>query len=691
MIKIPGYKIHREIDSSDYCRSYSAIQLSTGKTMVVSIFSHSATEYASFKSFFNDIDTKIAKKVFGVIAPIKEFIKTQNHTYIISDLLSNSCQQVYKDKEADVESLLEQIYKIALSINLYHQVGFYHGGISLDNIFHDGDNILTLGLAAFNQNFSNFDNETENDLNKESYQAPEKEISQSKSRDYYALGVVLYELIFKQKPFIAISKVELDQLKKEAVIIIPNPNYDHLKPLFSALLNPNPEKRISSADEFKHVSLLSNIHLKNISFHIKTLGKANSEPEFLVEETINTSAIPKYAYILSSILIASIAIGFYLFSTSNKEKRKTIQVHAEQLIKKKPESSTSLVSADTNNSEFDSLIPAAKDALANKKKEASLMSINQALIIKPNNKKALFIKPAIEDELKINAIIQQANQQILNGNLISPKNDNAIATYNKLQDILPKGDTRAQRGIEKISNTYHRLALKQYNLKKPELAKSILNKALIALPKDKQLNQLSRLLKKDEANQQARLKQAEQKKFQERQQQEVLQVKEEAGLIATIENQKLRDIEVKRQKQTIKDFQIQKEKHRQQQLTNLFQEAQHSLANNQLSLQSIDKVVDHLHSLEFLSVSTAKSNQLRKQIDEAYLSLAEYQVSNNQYTLAKNTINKGLKINPKNQNLLVLNNTINSLESKQKTDDKKSSQTTEVKPKEKDLPIFGTF
>jgi len=688
MIEIPGYKIHREIDSSDYCHSYSAIQLSTGKTMVVSIFSHSAMQYSSFISVFNDIEQKLANKHFGVITPVKEFIKTQSHTYIISDLLSNSCQQVYKERQIDITTIFEHIYKIALSLNLYHQVGFYHGGVSLDNIYHDADNTLTLGLAAFNQNFNTNEN-NKYDLNKESYKAPEREISQSKSRDYYALGVVLYELIFKQKPFIATNKKQLNQLKQAAVINIPNHEYDDLKPIFSALLNSDPAKRVSSAVEFKDIVSHANLVLPNISYTIETLDSEQIQQQIKPIKQPQ-KGIPSYTYYLASIAIIAIVALFLLMPKDDEQPDRIPERAATQDTSS---NTTNISSNSSNTSEFDSLIESAQLDFNSQKMASSLMSINQALKIKPNDKNALNIKDNIELELKIKAIIQQASQQIISGNIISPPNNNAIDTYHRLQLILHKGDTRAEQGINKISDAYHRLALKQLDLKNNELAKSILAEGITALPKAKKLKQLVARISKDEANNLKikREKQLRQEALQAKRL-EALESKEKERRLAIIQRNK--QLEIAKQKQALENFKIQREKQRQQQLVMLYNEAQQSLTDTQLTLKSIDNAIDNLQSLEFLSVSRVKSQTLRRKIDIAFVSLSEYQISTKQYEQAKTTINKGLFTNSKNDALNSVDDRLNNLLATQEAERKKSQQIIEVKKVkkvEKELPIFGTF
>lgn len=685
MIEIPGYKIHREIDHSDYCHSYSAIQLKTGKTMVVSILTHSTTEYSALKSFFNDVEKKLAHKQFGVITPIKEFIKTQDYTYIISDLLSNSCQQVYKEKEVDIILIFEHIYKIALSLNLYHQVNFYHGGISLDNIYHDTDNTLTLGLAAFNQNF-NKKEDNSFDLNKESYKAPEKEISQSKTRDFYALGVVLFELIFKQKPFIANNKEQLDQLKNAGSIIIPNHEYDDLKPIFTALLEPNPIKRLSSAEEFKAIVNHLSIQLPTLSYSIKTLDSPQAPSVITSTDKQQNNKLSNYIYYLVAAGIITVVTALY-FMLPNEEI--PANDYKESITQDAPSNTQNNISAnDSDTSDFNSLLQLTQTALESKKVASSLMAINQALKINPNDIKARRIKEGIELELKIMALIQQANQQIISGNIITPSKNNAIATYRKLQTIAPKSDTRAEQGLNKIADMYHRLALKQLNLSNTESAKSILKESMAALPKN---NKLKRLLSRIQSAEASTLKKQRDEQLRQNSvqvKQFTAQSKQEEQRQAQIERNKQFKIDL--QNQALREFKVQKENQRKKQLTSLYKDAERSLAETPLTLNAIDNAIDDLKSLEFLSISSARSNPLRRKIDNAYVALSKDRIAIKQYQQARAIIDKGLSTNPKNRALFTLNSQLKNILAKKNLKSKKQAL---IKPKkaEKELPIFGTF
>lgn len=686
MIEIPGYKIHREIDRSDYCQSYSAIQLSSGKTMLVSIFSHSANQYESFKSIFNDIEQKIANKSFGVISPVKEFIKTQNHTYIISDLLSNSCSQVYKDRSVNLQILIEKIYKIAVSLDLYHQVGFYHGGITLDNIYHDTEENLTLGLAAFNHNYNNNLNDYSFDLNHESYKAPEKEVSHSLSRDFYALGVVLYELIFKTKPFISDNKEQLDTLKQAAVITIPDKQYDNLKPLFSALLSPNSELRVSNSEQFRELCSKIDLPISSISYQIVQLENVITSAEIQDINKSNNKKIPSYTYYLAALAISSVII-FSVLKSPSEDTERVIEAPAESLIES---ISDDEVVAAKSSPEFIQFLSTATNDLNNGQITSSLLSVNQALKIEPNNTQALDLKQTVENELKINSLLKQAEQLVRNGKIITPASNNALNTYKKIQAMLPNGDTRAIDGLRNISKTYFSLATKQYNLKNIALAKSIINEGLTAIPSDVALKNLKATIQKDE-NIAKELAEKELKAKETRlAQQRNKEQKNENEKLALIERQKQREIEIAKEQQALKNFQIQREKQRQQQINALIEEAELALNDTQLTLTSINKAKDNLQSLEFLSISSEKSNQLRNKITNAYISLTRYQLSVNQFSTAINTAEQGLLNTPENPELLSLKNQITNTLA-QREEEKKQAELEAKAKEETSLPIFGTF
>ena len=107
--------------------------------------------------------------------------------------------------------------------------------------------------------------------------------------DLWSLGIIIYELYFKEKPYKGISEFAiLSQISKFGKTKIKKTNDEKLDDLINKLLEKEPEKRISWDEYLNHPFFNTYLNLKNFTNKIKNdsmIDKNKQINETKIEET----------------------------------------------------------------------------------------------------------------------------------------------------------------------------------------------------------------------------------------------------------------------------------------------------------------------------------------------------------------------------------------------------------------------
>jgi serine/threonine protein kinase len=182
--------------------------------------------------------------------------------------------------------------QMTIAIGYLHMKGIVHRDLKLENILIDENGyikIIDYGLAkmlAENQETTSFCGTPE-------YLAPEM-VSQSghdKGVDWWALGVLIYEMLIGVTPFFNRNKNMLMSKIKTAKVVFPDRTKykieysDLIVDLIAKLLDKDRSKRLGAKDDF--VEILSHPVFKGID--IEELEAGTIKPEFKPEVTDDLS------------------------------------------------------------------------------------------------------------------------------------------------------------------------------------------------------------------------------------------------------------------------------------------------------------------------------------------------------------------------------------------------------------------
>ena len=186
-----------------------------------------------------------------------------------------------------IDELKLYVAEIAIALNHLHQHNIIYRDLKPENVLLDErghaklcDFGLSTQLSEDNSTASSFCGTYE-------YLAPEiiqgKEYGQAV--DWWSLGILIYEMVFRQTPFYSIKQNRMFEKIINGNIIFPGVVDRNLINLIKGLLNRNPSKRYGFEDVMKHplFSSFSIDKLINKEYHPCFIPKSNSA-DFLEEE-----------------------------------------------------------------------------------------------------------------------------------------------------------------------------------------------------------------------------------------------------------------------------------------------------------------------------------------------------------------------------------------------------------------------
>lgn len=479
-MQIPGYRLGRKIFSGDFCATYSAVDIATSRTVMIWLLDPALLDDKTFIESFKKLTIPQAGRKFGLFVTIKQAVIGPEGCYMVTDYLPapvDPARDTYIF-QFPVVAILQWGQQLADSLTLMHKKGFVHGGISLANVFMTADYGLLLGPGGFSKHMSDTRHNKHSRLSMDelNYLAPEAHQGLTPASDFYALGVLLYEMIFGQKPFHARTHETMIKKKLLGVYEIEQEDKQDLLVLFQRMLHPRPETRICDGDQFFRAVGESGIRIKR-----KPVEQAvrMPEPENRAEPGENGSQSQSRTALggmvrTLTVLLALGFTGYFLYPhivELQADGSPAVTPLASNRIDK-PEVAVSSLQPDANTgpvieqepqsqeqvSQIDQYQLSANQLLNEGKPGSALIAINSALELDETNSVSLEIKAAIQEVLEIESLFNQADEMIQQGNLTRPVGESAIDRMQQLSERLGADDSRVREGFDKIGNVFVFLA-----------------------------------------------------------------------------------------------------------------------------------------------------------------------------------------------------------------------------------------
>lgn len=243
---LADYTIENKIGASALTTVYLAKQNTTHQTVVLKRIEPIYSQNPSLREKFLAVGERLTQRTHPHRMPILEVGATDEHCYLILPYYPGHTLKRRLRIGFPVERCLEIIQQLAAALDELHSHDLVHGGVRTHNIYYDLNAQVVLSepdivrLTACELGLA-----IEPDIATATYYSPEQTQARcpTASSDFYSLGVILYELLQKNPPFIADTVAVLLKKHYEESIPVLTGRLAYLQPLLNQLLCKKPDFR----------------------------------------------------------------------------------------------------------------------------------------------------------------------------------------------------------------------------------------------------------------------------------------------------------------------------------------------------------------------------------------------------------------------------------------------------------------
>ncbi|MGD9170967.1 MAG: hypothetical protein PVI97_13030 [Candidatus Thiodiazotropha sp.] len=468
---IPGFKLGREFANGKYCKGYNALNLSNHKTVYIQVFDSSLVANQTFSSQFRYVTSKLVDASFGIMTPILQADISNQACYVVSKYFPSPQQLSATPPTLTRYQALQFALQLAQTLDQLHNTGIVHGGIEYSSLYFKAPDQLMLKPVILQRVLPILRPVTLRSLERvqKRYLAPEANEGLTPATDFYALGILLYQLIFGSVP---IDKTDSKLLEEWR---FAGENRD-LKDFFRELLAPDPDRRIQSLDQFTEALQQCGIDLAELA---PSVSKTTNPHHHKTKDGEKASrSYSKWIVLTAGLAVVALTGTLILLPAPDDAQQRPVLRDASEVvasadttniekkpIKLSPTATISKIERVESSPSVESLYQQALSQMETNP-EAALQKLDVALRQKPGDIASLKLKDQIEEELEVRSLLNTAEQQLKELKLLQPSGDNAYESYQTLAEKVSSDDQRVRSGFTHIAATYHSLA---ENLFKEEL------------------------------------------------------------------------------------------------------------------------------------------------------------------------------------------------------------------------------
>lgn len=252
-VTIRGHRFVRELAIGGTSAVYLAESERAGEMVVLKVLRDSPTagnEHTQFARFLQEYEL-ISKVRHPNVVRIFDLGIADDHAYLAMEYFPRGDLRSVIARGVDASEALSYLAQMAAALEVVHAVGVLHRDLKPGNIMQRADGSVALidfGLAKHVQVDAEI-TATGEIFGTPYYMSPEQGHGQplDERSDLYSLGVIFYELLMRQKPYLAQSPMGVIYLHANAPIpLLPEPLRKYQQ-LLNKLLAKDPIHRLASA------------------------------------------------------------------------------------------------------------------------------------------------------------------------------------------------------------------------------------------------------------------------------------------------------------------------------------------------------------------------------------------------------------------------------------------------------------
>ncbi|MBS1221772.1 MAG: hypothetical protein H6R23_1392, partial [Proteobacteria bacterium] len=251
---IPGYQIERELGQGGMAIVYLALQESLHRHVALKVIKPILTTDDEFARRFLHEGRIIAQLSNPHIVTVHDIGSHEGTYYLSMEYLPGDTLQQRIRAGMPLEETLFVARAIAGALHYAHQRGIIHRDIKPQNILfrENGSPVLTDFGIAKTLGSSTIMTRTGLSLGTPRYMSPEQIRGQTVDAraDLYSFGVLFYEMLTGNAPYVADDSFALAMMHVTAPIPELPPELRRFQPILNKLLDKDPNQRFQSGQEF---------------------------------------------------------------------------------------------------------------------------------------------------------------------------------------------------------------------------------------------------------------------------------------------------------------------------------------------------------------------------------------------------------------------------------------------------------
>lgn len=254
---IKGYRFIRRLGYTEYSGVYLAERESTHMQVVLKVLRQAPGEddrEGAFDRFLQEYET-IADMDHPNIVRIYDLGVADNHAHIAMEYLNGGDLRAKIERGISTRQAVQYLRQIAGALSAVHAAGVLHRDLKPGNIMLRRDGSLALidfGLAKRARLDSEI-TESGRIFGTPYYMSPEQGHGNEVDprSDLYSLGIIFYEMLTGDKPFMADTAMGIIYLHAHAPIPLLPPRVGQYQALINMLLAKSPADRLQSAAQIE--------------------------------------------------------------------------------------------------------------------------------------------------------------------------------------------------------------------------------------------------------------------------------------------------------------------------------------------------------------------------------------------------------------------------------------------------------
>jgi serine/threonine protein kinase len=257
VVRLFGYDMRRCLATRDSISVHAAFSAERGKEVVLKVLHRGRGSLARDASFERLVmEFKLLYDINDhCVAEIYDFRVTSQYCYIAMEYFPLGHLGTLLDGKLPAREALHYAREIARALSIIHMAGVIHRDLKPANIMLRDDRSIALIDFGISQSTQSAKAEPQGSTREIAgtpyYMSPEQAdgLSADERTDLYSLGVMLYQMLTGEKPYVGATADEILEQHRSAPLPMLPPELAVCQPLTNKLLAKDPAQRFGSARE----------------------------------------------------------------------------------------------------------------------------------------------------------------------------------------------------------------------------------------------------------------------------------------------------------------------------------------------------------------------------------------------------------------------------------------------------------